>query len=363
MTRRLLASAPRVIVSHPQREADSDLRVSPLFRSLPEGQCGELGLVTSAGYAQRLAESSRMETLEDHRGPPYINGALRGGTSLFKLQSECPFKAFAQLRLAAKAPGEAEAGLSAMDRGQLVHRVLERVWDSLGSHEALVSTTDERLAALVRMTVSAGIRELGEQRRALRRRFFAEIEQERLERVVTEWLSLEKERKSFTVVEQENDRRVTVGGIEVRIRMDRVDRLPDGGLVILDYKTGECSPSDWEGDRPDQPQLPIYAATADSPVAGVLFGRLKTGKVAFTGLTDSEGVAPGVNPLRDMSLEDRIDDWQRVLDRLGADFREGRAAVNPKDCRTNCEYCHLRTLCRIHQADLSVDLGSEDANG
>ena len=352
LTARLLSSAPTVVVSYPEREGDSDLRVSPLFGALPEVSVGDLGLLNEARYVEQLQRSSRMETLEDHNGPPCGDAALKGGTSLFKLQAACPFKAFAELRLGAKALDQPEPGLSALDRGQLIHRILERIWEQLESHEGLLSTAEDRLADIVRTIVDAEIQNLSAGRRALRRPRFAAIEQARLERVIGDWLLLEKERRPFTMLEQEERRRVTVGGIDLRIRADRVDRLEDGGLVILDYKTGECSPSDWEGPRPDDPQLPIYAVTADFPVAGVFFGRLKTGKVGFRGLAHSEGIVPGVRiPDSQPPLGDTIEGWRDVLNRLGHDFRAGRAAVDPKDRDTTCRYCALPTLCRISQAD------------
>ena len=76
-------------------------------------------------------------------------------TSLFKLQAMCPFKAFAELRLGATELDEAETGLSALDRGLLIHRVLQKIWDVLGSHAGLLSTGDEQLADIVRRTVAA----------------------------------------------------------------------------------------------------------------------------------------------------------------------------------------------------------------
>ena len=256
------------------------------------------------------------------------------------------------MRLGAKPLDQPEPGLSALDRGQLIHRILKRVWQHLESHEGLLSTTEDRLENIVRTTVGAGIQSLSKRRRALRRPRFAAIEQMRLKRVIGDWLLLEKERQPFTMLEQEESRRVTVGSIDLRIRADRVDRLEDGELVILDYKTGECSPSDWAGFRPDEPQLPIYAVTADFPVAGVFFGRLKTGKIGFRGLANSEGIVPGVKVSdKEPPLGETIEDWRDVLDRLGNDFRAGSAAVDPKDRHLTCRYCALPTLCRISQAD------------
>ena len=360
LTTRLLSSSPTVVVSHPRREGDSDLRVSPLLAALPEVAEADLGLSASAGYPERLQRSSRMETIRDHRAPSCSDVPFRVGTSLFKLQAACPFRAFAELRLGARPPDQPQPGLNALDRGQLVHGILERVWGQLRSHRALVTISEEKLADLVRSQASAEIQDFSRHRRALRSPRFAAIEQERMERVVGQWLLLEKQRQPFRMLEREEGRRVTLGGLQLTVRADRVDRLEDGELVILDYKTGECRPSEWDGSRPDEPQLPIYAVTADAPVAGVFFGRLKTGAPGFRGLADSEGIVPDVKVPDDQPpLEETIAEWRKVLDRLGSEFRSGQAIVDPKDPRKTCRYCALPALCRIRQPAAGLEEGHD----
>ena len=360
LTARLLSSAPTVVVSHPRREGDSDLRVSPLLTALPEVAEADLGLPAPASYLEQLQRSSLMETIQDHRAPPCGDVRFRAGTSLFKLQAACPFRAFAEVRLAATTPDQPEPGLNALDRGQLVHGILKRVWEQLGSHQALVTISEEELAELVRSQVGVEIRKFSKRRRVLRGPGFAAIEQKRMERLVGQWLLLEKQRQPFTMLEQEEGRRVTLGGLQLKIRADRVDRLEDGELVILDYKTGECRPSDWDGSRPDEPQLPIYAVTADAPVAGVFFGRLKSGAPGFRGLADSEGIVPDVKVPDDQPpLEETIEEWRRVLDRLGREFKAGQAIVDPKDPRKTCRYCALPALCRIRQAAAELEDGHD----
>ena len=365
LTERLLASAPRAIVSYPEREGDSELRLSPLLTALPEMPADWPGLQSSTRYVERLRQSAQMEVLEDHDGPPWDGVQMRGGTAVFRRQAACPFRAFSELRLAADALEGAQPGWSALDRGLLVHDVLDRVWGELRSHERLLSFGAERLERLVRATVAAAIHDMSVRRRVLRQPRFAAIEQARLERIVSEWLAIEKDRRPFAVLHQEEKRRVTVGGIDVRIRADRVDRLRDGNLVIVDYKTGDHSPAEWEGDRPDAPQLPLYAATAESEVSGVFFGNLKTGKSRFRGVATSEGVVPGVKPSDSgLPLEEMIENWRAVLDRLGEEFREGQAVVDPKKPNETCRYCPLPTLCRISETRTGPDdSGSEDVDG
>ena len=361
LTGHLLSSAPSVVVSYPEREEDADLRVSPLFDSLPQKPVADLELLTSAGYAEQLLDASTVETIHDHRGPPCGDAALTGGTYLFTLQAACPFKAFAELRLGARVPDEAAPGLDALDRGNLVHRILERVWERLRSHDGLLSETEDGLENLVRLRVSTEIlNQLGD--RALRNPRFVEIEQARLEGIIGNWLRLEMDRSPFVVLEQEKWQRATVGGIEVSIRADRVDRLENEEIVIIDYKTGACSPSGWEGPRPDEPQLPIYAVATDDHVAGVVFGRITAGKVEFRGLAKSAEIVPGRGvkaPDGEAALADTIEAWGEVLEKLGRDYRMGMASVDPKNPHQTCRYCALPSLCRISQGTVELEDGDD----
>ena len=356
----LLSSAPTVVVSYPRREGDSDLRVSPLLTGLREAAEADLGIPVPVGYPEQLRRSSVMETIQDHRAPPCGDAPFRAGTSLFKLQAACPFRAFAEVRLGARAPDRPAPGLNALDRGQLVHRILERVWAQLGSHQELLSMSEQRLADLVRVQADSEIREFSRRRRILRSPRFAAIERQRMEGIIGQWLLLEKRRQPFTMLEQEAGRRVTLGGLTLKVRADRVDRLENGTLVILDYKTGECRPADWDGARPDEPQLPIYAVTAGAPVAGVFFASLKTGTPAFRGLADSAGLVPDVRVPGDQPpLEETIAEWREVLDRLGSEFKAGQAVVDPKDPRNTCRHCALPALCRIGQAAAELEDGHD----
>jgi len=356
MTARMLGAAPVVVVSHPEKEGDSQLRVSPLLSSLGETSVEDLGVSVPAPYAERMLAQATIVTIGDDRGPVWAGGNASGGTEIFRLQAACPFRAFAQLRLGADVLRVAEVGLSPIDRGHLVHNALGRVWNELQSHDGLMSTSSGRLEALVKMAVGAAISDMAETRSALRQLRFAGIEQARLERLLEEWLETEKARRPFTVVHQEAKRKATVGGVPVSLRPDRVDRLDDDTVIVIDYKTGEHGPREWDGPRPDQPQLPLYAVTTDRPVSGVFFATLKTGKSGFKGLASADGIVPGVRRGKvEQPVADAIGEWTADLERLGDEFREGRATVDPKSRSATCAYCHLDTLCRVSESALLSD--------
>jgi RecB family exonuclease len=177
--------------------------------------------------------------------------------------------------------------------------------------------------------------------------------------VIREWLEIERQRAPFTVVEFESERYAEAGGVRCKVRVDRVDRLDDGREVIIDYKTGRPAKSAWDGDRPDEPQLPLYAVSHSAPVAAVLFGQVKVGEAAFKGYAAQDDLVPGAT-LRD--LETEFAEWRTVLDKLGADFRAGDARVDPKDANA-CRRCSLLALCRFTEVETPASaFDAKDAN-
>jgi hypothetical protein len=159
----------------------------------------------------------------------------------------------------------------------------------------------------------------------------------------------------------------TAGGVQVNLKLDRIDQLEDGARVVLDYKTGKVRPSAWFGERPDDPQLPLYGVAAetaggDGPdagaVAAVAFAQIRPETVGFSGVVRGEGVLPDLPGNRKGEVRDAANDWPRVLqdwsamlEELGREFSAGTAAVDPKNGLATCQstYCELAALCRIHE--------------
>jgi ATP-dependent helicase/DNAse subunit B len=184
---------------------------------------------------------------------------------------------------------------------------------------------------------------------------FAALERERLRLLTREWLEIEKKRPPFEVIRPEEEKVEEVGGVRFKVKIDRVDRLADGREMIIDYKTGEARVQSWDSDRPDEPQLPLYSTIHKQPLAGVLFARVKTGSMRFLGLVDRDVVMP---PCAPVDLPVKIREWRAVLEKIGGDFRAGRAEVNPSDPNRQCRYCHLSCLCRKSELNLAIE---EDA--
>lgn len=354
VTERLLASAPTVMVSHPRREGDSDLRPSPLIVELPPISPEALELAARESYADRIQLTAIWETLTDSQGPPLTRGALaEGGTALLKAQAACPFRAFAEYRLGAQGLEEPSVGLAALDQGILIHSALQYLWEQLEDQRTLLSCSAEELQVLVAEASKQAIAaQMAVRPQTFTERFTA-IEQERLEQLLLEWLEQDKRREPFTVLQQEKCQSLNLGGIGLITRADRIDQLENGERVIIDYKTGRPDPKHWFGERPEEPQLPLYCIAHRTSVAAVLFAQVRRGEMKYLGITKKEGdllEASGFTPAAEAAetWEALLAQWQQALHALAVEVMAGYADVAPRD-KKSCDYCALPGLCRISE--------------
>ena len=136
--------------------------------------------------------------------------------------------------------------------------------------------------------------------------------------------------------------------------IDRLDRTEDGALVVIDYKTGLVKIGDWEGDRPREPQLPLFSVANPQPIDSLCFARIKRGEMSFHGISDSREGIPGVVPSEATRQEaqpwsKRLTLWRQRLEHLAKEFRSGYSPVQPKEGEKTCKFCGLQSLCRVDE--------------
>ena len=172
--------------------------------------------------------------------------------------------------------------------------------------------------------------------------------------VLLPWLHHEKKRESaFRIVEAEQDHRLSLGGLELSLRPDRVDEFEDGRRMVIDYKTRAPARSQWMGGRPGEPQLPLYALL-DDKIQGIAFASVADETPQFVGL----GEALGLSKVSEKSLQQQtkgvaeqwrelVDAWRSSLTALADEFTAGKARVDPVSGA--CRYCNLASVCRVQQ--------------
>jgi RecB family exonuclease len=178
---------------------------------------------------------------------------------------------------------------------------------------------------------------------------YVTMQRERLRRLLRPWLEHELMRPNFVVKQREEKAEdVQIGPLHLSLRVDRVDET-EGGELVIDYKTGRVSTGDWLSERPDAPQLPLYAVVSDATrLGGVAFARLRVGKdMGWKGFAQREGVLLKPDRLKTESFAAQVEEWRGVLTNLAEQFAAGEAEVRPKSYPKTCKYCGQRLLCRV----------------
>jgi ATP-dependent helicase/nuclease subunit B len=357
ITKRLLASALEIHFSFAQHVEGVESRSSRLVEQF-------------AGAAQPLPPELTLPSVpapltvyfEDTSLVPYPPGKVEGGATVLTFQSQCPFKAFAAVRLAAQTWNPAQPSLTPAQRGKLLHAVMHAIWagplDGLRNLQDLENLGDRScfIAAHIRRAFQ---REIRSHLRARMPRAYLEIEEQRLLRLVSEWLDYESKRVNFEVLKTEDERTIHLAGLTFDLRLDRIDRLNDGTLLVIDYKTGEVTPKAWDLPRPDDVQLPLYAAfaldTESEELGGLTFARVQPGKICFSGrIGDAHATLISSLTSRDTLVREPFSaemliGWRERIEQLARDFLTGRAQVDPREYPKTCERCDLQSLCRIHE--------------
>jgi ATP-dependent helicase/nuclease subunit B len=206
------------------------------------------------------------------------------------------------------------------------------------------------IAPAIDAAAAAAVKDLGLEGR------FADLERARLARLAREWLEIEKARPPFEVVAIEEKRNLKFANIEFEGRIDRMDKVKEGH-VLIDYKTSRSpTPKHWEPPRPTDPQLPLYAVSSDKDVAAVAFAKVRPGEMRFMGFSREEKVLDGVRKAK--AWQPLVQSWKDEAEALGNGFASGQAAVDPKrGLLVTCRFCDLHTLCRVYE---KVNVLAED---
>jgi probable DNA repair protein len=334
-----------------RRDDDTELAPSPLLSAWPAREV-EPAVPTLVERLRALAPAM-LEPLHDDFGAPWPAGrALPKGVRTLELQNRCPFRAYAEIRLGAEEPRVPQPGVSPLERGDYLHRVLELTWAGIGDSTLLATLDAAQRRARVEAAADAALERLERpgrnpvDARSLARERLRAID------VVAGLLELERQRAPFRVLGREWELETEIGGVPVRLRIDRVDAFADGRLAIVDYKSGASRPLDWISDRAEPVQLFTYALALTAQDAGPVAALgnvhlVRRGKV-FSAMSEVDALLPEAKVAFDWAPLQR--QWRGQVERLAVQFVRGDARVEP--LVDACKRCHLPGACR--RAELGV---------
>ena len=294
-TAALLSSADEVVFSWTEvAEEGVATTCSPLIASVPRRDRSEvLGESRTGLYVEALRSSASLVQLHDDPAPALASDeVVGGGTRLVDHQLNCPFRAFAEYRLHAREYPRPWEGLSPLERGSIMHKLLHRLYTEYGDAASLKAGCDklrprlEEWAAEIPKDEPPGARPLVTG--------LLRLERERAVQMALDWAGLDLARKEFRVGALEDRVQLELGDITLSMRLDRMDGpTGESGALVLDYKTGRKLPL--SGLNPDwlrSSQLPAYALATEG-VSAVAYGYLTGRETVVVGICDPEAGIPG----------------------------------------------------------------------
>lgn len=267
---------------------------------------------------------------------------IRGGVSILSACARSPIFAFLQARLRlSRFPGITH-GLDPRVQGELVHAAMEYFWGEVETQGNLHSMSDDDKDLLIDKSIDYAF-SLPSLHISVRiGNALLSLERRRIKRLIKRWLRHEEQREQpFKVIAREHSVETNIGGLPVKLRIDRIDEVGTGDdkqVLIHDYKTGaNVSTKGWNDDMLTEPQLPTYATKASLKLAGIeevdgiCFSQISDGSCKTHILSNWTGNLLNVSSNRQKPCADWIGQlakWDEQLEALSKTFLDGTLEVN-----------------------------------
>ena len=279
-------------------------------------------------------EQAALEHYTDDQGAQMTEQPQRGGSGLLQAQYDCPFRAYATYRLNLQPEEEPSDLPDARLRGIVIHEALH----ALFSRHRTQAASNDISASDLTLATDVGMRELPNTLPKL----FVQHERERIQALLKSWLDIEQQRPAFNVVGLEQRFDFSFSGLDLTIRLDRIDEI-DGALLVIDYKTGRLPTRSDLGPIANNLQLPLYVMV-DERVRGAAFAQVKDTPAIAGVQAENENLLAGRRVFA-IDWPAHTTAWRSQIESLAADFADGLAHVSPRPGA--CRYCDFQRLCRI----------------
>lgn len=298
----------------------------------------------------------------NHQLSTLSKGEVLARTRLLQDISECQFRAQMRYRFGIDTPDEPATLITPLIKGSLFHELMQILCPAGISRDDILRLTDVDIQQAIDKVL------LSKSRRTLRHlpKRIDDIERSRLTAQATKYIAFISAGDDFKVIAAESEKTVEIDGVVFSIRVDKVVKYDELGVLVFDYKSGDKSPNLW---RLKNFKTPGYAAEAQMPLyaiavpesTGLVYEIIPSNpskNVVQKGLTAAmpseqrrEQFFEGTeNP--DASFATKFNElrqhWNQEFTHLLSRYRQGNATATPSN--NVCRYCDLKDLCRKYDS-------------
>ncbi len=315
---RLTTSTRNLVCSYPLTDGDAEQGASGL---LQQYEYEQLSRSDDPGWhAATLTEAVPLTIVPADPIPTVAaNEIISGGAATIQRQMTEPFAAFSFGRLGVKDIQPISFGLSASLRGNLIHDALRDLYSELPTRHDIASwhgdELDSRLAAALDKSFWRHMQNIDPVLRQLFR-----LEQQRAEKLLREVVALDSTRADFQIADVEGALQPTIAGLPLRLRADRIDRLSNAKIVILDYKTGSRKAFLGANGLPKDMQLVVYAVAVNADVSDLGLVNIDSRS------TSIDGAGKQLTPSLDW--DEVLASWIKLVEVAAAQIQRGDVRVN-----------------------------------
>ncbi|NVM21860.1 MAG: PD-(D/E)XK nuclease family protein [Desulfobacterales bacterium] len=376
----LLACAPDVTLMRPEEEAAEPLAPSPFWAGAVSEEMSQVvdlwnapdGVWARAAWLQGARNGLENSKTFPPADPPVEGDLVAGAISVSELSTAlaCPFRFYAESILKVITLDEPVMGISARERGALLHKVLA-IFTARCRNNGLMGKRDRHAmlqllaecvgeiidpaspaagrtpidAAAQHGRITEGRRWLGDKGGA--------------PGLLVQWLDLELERlhEGWQWVCEESsfeDLRFADWTFSVSGRIDRIDSHREKGIRLWDYKSGELPLKRAVVEDLTEPQIPAYMQAVEAEMIAEIKKDIGDGAPlsgGYIALKTASAISHQDLTPKGETWDEILGRWQEAVARIGKILGSGRFAAEPYPAseaarkESACQYCPYRPLC------------------